>query len=134
MFGLAELHQLRGRVGRGNKKSYCILMTGYRLSKESRERIELMCTTQDGFELAEADLRMRGPGDLEGTVQSGLAIDLHIANLSKDSRILEDARQTALEVLEQDPLLEKPGNRLLQQQLQALRRDGKLAADYSRIS
>ena len=109
-------------------------MTGYRLSKESRERIELMCTTQDGFELAEADLRMRGPGDLEGTVQSGLAIDLHIANLSKDSRILEDARQTALEVLEQDPLLEKPGNRLLQQQLQALRRDGKLAADYSRIS
>ena len=133
-FGLSQLHQLRGRVGRGEKKSYCILMTGYKLSRESRERIELMCSTQDGFELAEADLRMRGPGDLEGTVQSGLAIDLHIANLSKDSRILEDARQTALEVLEQDPLLEKPGNRLLQQQLQALRRDGRQATDYSQIS
>ena len=133
-FGLSQLHQLRGRVGRGDKKSYCILMTGYKLSRESRERIELMCSTQDGFELAEADLRMRGPGDLEGTVQSGLAIDLHIANLSKDSMILEDARQTALAVLENDPLLEKPENSLLRQQLQTLRRDGRQATDYSQIS
>lgn len=133
-FGLSQLHQLRGRVGRGEKKSYCILMTGYKLSRESRERIELMCSTQDGFELAEADLRMRGPGDLEGTVQSGLAIDLHIANLSKDSMILEDARQTAIAVLENDPLLEKPENSLLRQQLQTLRRDGRQATDYSQIS
>ena len=104
------------------------------MSRESRERIELMCSTQDGFELAEADLRMRGPGDLEGTVQSGLAIDLHIANLSKDSMILEDARQTAIAVLENDPLLEKPENSLLRQQLQTLRRDGRQATDYSQIS
>ena len=133
-FGLSQLHQLRGRVGRGNKKSYCILMTGYRLSKESRERIELMCTTQDGFELAEADLRMRGPGDLEGTVQSGLAIDLHIANLAKDSKILEDARITAQAILDEDPLLERGENRLLSRQLQLLRREGKDATDYSQIS
>ena len=133
-FGLSQLHQLRGRVGRGDKKSYCILMTGYKLSKESRERIELMCSTQDGFELAEADLRMRGPGDLEGTVQSGLAIDLHIANLAKDSKMLEDARITAQAILDEDPLLEKSENRLLSRQLQVLRREGKDATDYSQIS
>ena len=92
-FGLSQLHQLRGRVGRGSEKSYCILMTGYKLSKESRQRVELMCQTNDGFELAEADLRMRGPGDIEGTSQSGLAMDLHIANLGRDSQILEDARR-----------------------------------------
>ena len=109
-------------------------MTGYKLSKESRERIELMCSTQDGFELAEADLRMRGPGDLEGTVQSGLAIDLHIANLAKDSKMLEDARITAQAILDEDPLLEKSENRLLSRQLQVLRREGKDATDYSQIS
>ncbi len=96
-FGLSQLHQLRGRVGRGSDESYCILMTGYKLSKESRKRIELLCTTQDGFELAEADLRMRGPGDIEGTQQSGLAIDLHLSDLSKDSQILEEARNWPLQ-------------------------------------
>ena len=133
-FGLSQLHQLRGRVGRGSEKSYCILMTGYKLSKESRQRIELMCQTSDGFELAEADLRMRGPGDLEGTSQSGLAMDLHISNLAKDSQILEDARQLALSVLESDPLLEHPANALLRSQLAALKKDGKAPTDYSQIS
>ncbi len=133
-FGLSQLHQLRGRVGRGSEKSYCILMTGYKLSKESRQRIELMCQTSDGFELAEADLRMRGPGDLEGTVQSGLAMDLHISNLAKDSQILEDARQLALAVLEADPLLEHPANALLRQQLAVLKKTGKAVTDYSQIS
>ena len=133
-FGLSQLHQLRGRVGRGENDSYCILMTGYRLSKESRERIELMCSTQDGFELAEADLRMRGPGDLEGTIQSGLAIDLHIANPAKDSRLLEDARRCAKAILDEDPLLERSENRVLLQQLKLLRHEGKEATDYSQIS
>ena len=133
-FGLSQLHQLRGRVGRGSEKSYCILMTGYKLSKESRQRIDLMCQTQDGFELAEADLRMRGPGDLEGTSQSGLAMDLHIANLGKDSQILEDSRRLAQQILDDDPLLEKPSNQLLKEQLKALRIQGKDVKDYSQIS
>ena len=133
-FGLSQLHQLRGRVGRGSEKSYCILMTGYKMSKESRQRIDLMCQTQDGFELAEADLRMRGPGDLEGTSQSGLAMDLHIANLGKDSQIMEDSRRLAQEILDADPMLEKAENRILREQLQALRKEGKEAKDYSQIS
>ena len=133
-FGLSQLHQLRGRVGRGSEKSYCILMTGYKLSKESRQRIELMCQTSDGFELAEADLRMRGPGDLEGTIQSGLSLDLHISNLAKDSQILEDSRQLALAVLESDPMLEQPANALLRTQLAALKKAGKAPTDYSQIS
>lgn len=133
-FGLSQLHQLRGRVGRGSEKSYCILMTGYKLSKESRQRIDLMCQTQDGFELAEADLRMRGPGDIEGTSQSGLAMDLHIANLGRDSQILEDARRLAQSILDNDPLLEKQENGLLRHQLQILRTEGKEAKDYSQIS
>lgn len=133
-FGLSQLHQLRGRVGRGSEKSYCILMTGYKLSKESRQRIELMCQTSDGFELAEADLRMRGPGDLEGTIQSGLSMDLHISNLAKDSQILEDSRQLALTVLELDPLLEQPANALLRTQLATLKKAGKAPTDYSQIS
>ena len=133
-FGLSQLHQLRGRVGRGSEKSYCILMTGYKLSKESRQRIELMCQTSDGFELAEADLRMRGPGDLEGTIQSGLSMDLHISNLAKDSQILEDSRQLALAVLESDPMLEQPANALLRTQLAALKKAGKAPTDYSQIS
>ena len=133
-FGLSQLHQLRGRVGRGSEKSYCILMTGYKLSKESRQRIDLMCQTQDGFELAEADLRMRGPGDIEGTSQSGLAMDLHLANLGRDSQILEDARRLAQSILDNDPLLEKQENGLLRHQLQILRTEGKEAKDYSQIS
>ena len=109
-------------------------MTGYKMSKESRQRIDLMCQTQDGFELAEADLRMRGPGDLEGTSQSGLAMDLHIANLGKDSQIMEDSRRLAQEILDADPMLEKAENRILREQLQALRKEAKEAKDYSQIS
>ncbi|MBQ1167955.1 MAG: ATP-dependent DNA helicase RecG, partial [Bacteroidales bacterium] len=130
-FGLAQLHQLRGRVGRGAEKSYCILMTGYKLSKESKDRIDLMCSTNDGFELAEADLKMRGPGDFEGTRQSGLAIDLHIANLTKDSPVLEDARRTAMDILSEDPTLEQPRNRLLKENLKDIRGQ---EIDYSKIS
>ncbi len=133
-FGLSQLHQLRGRVGRGAEKSYCILMTGYKLSKESRERIELLCSTTDGFELAEADLRMRGPGDLEGTQQSGLAVPLRISNLAKDSQLLSLARNRANEVLEIDPLLENPINSLLTLQLEVLKGGGEEVIDYSKIS
>ncbi|MDO4735852.1 MAG: ATP-dependent DNA helicase RecG, partial [Bacteroidia bacterium] len=134
MFGLSQLHQLRGRVGRGSEKSYCILATGYKLSKESRQRIELMCQTSDGFALAEADLRMRGPGDLEGTSQSGLAVDLHISNLAKDSYILEQARKIALAVLDKDPLMELPENAILKHNLATLKKQGKDPKDYSQIS
>lgn len=130
-FGLSQLHQLRGRVGRGSDNSYCILMTGHKLTKESKQRIDLMCSTQDGFELAEADMRMRGPGDIEGTQQSGLPVDLHISDLAKDSQILEDARNTAMALLEDDPLLEKPENYLLKTGLSRLRREVK---DFSQIS
>lgn len=130
-FGLSQLHQLRGRVGRGSDESYCILMTGYKLSKESRKRIELLCTTQDGFELAEADLRMRGPGDIEGTQQSGLAIDLHLSDLSKDSQILEEARRVATAILAEDPFLEDKDNKILGEVLESLRKEIK---DYSKIS
>lgn len=133
-FGLSQLHQLRGRVGRGAEKSYCILMTGYKLSKESRQRIELMCSTNDGFELAEADLKMRGPGDIEGTQQSGLAVDLHIANLAKDSQLLILARDTAESVLEADPLLQAPANQLLTAQLKTMRGAPQEEIDYSKIS
>lgn len=133
-FGLSQLHQLRGRVGRGAAKSYCILMSGYKLSKESRKRLELMCKTTDGFLLAEEDMKMRGPGDLEGTSQSGLAIDLHIASLYRDGRYLDMARRTALEILDKDPLLEKPENKLLATQLRILRKQGKDIKDYSAIS
>ena len=130
-FGLSQLHQLRGRVGRGAEKSYCILMTGYKLSSESKQRIDMMCRTNDGFELAEADLRMRGPGDFEGTRQSGLAIDLHIADLAKDSPLLADARALGEEILAADPMLESPANALLARHLSDLRFAIK---DYSKIS
>lgn len=130
-FGLSQLHQLRGRVGRGSDSSYCILMTGHKLTKESKQRIDLMCSTQDGFELAEADMRMRGPGDLEGTQQSGLPIELKLADLAKDSQILEEARRCALSILEQDPLIEKPENIVLRDQLLRLRGPKE---DFSRIS
>lgn len=133
-FGLSQLHQLRGRVGRGAAKSYCILMSGYKLSKESRKRLELMCKTTDGFVLAEEDMKMRGPGDLEGTSQSGLAIDLHIASLYRDGRYLEEARRTALDILDDDPLLQKADNKLLAAQLAILRKQGKDVKDYSAIS
>lgn len=130
-FGLSQLHQLRGRVGRGSEKSYCILMTGFKLSKESKQRIELMCSTNDGFELAEADLRMRGPGDIEGTQQSGVAIDLKIANLAADGQIMEKSRMAAQNILDKDPLLEAADNRILILQLTKLRGE---TMDYSQIS
>ncbi len=133
-FGLSQLHQLRGRVGRGASKSYCILMSGYKLSKESRKRLELMCQTTDGFVLAEEDMKMRGPGDLEGTSQSGLAIDLHISSLYRDGKYLEEARQTALQILEDDPLLQKPQSQLLTERIKILRKAGKEIKDYSSIS
>lgn len=130
-FGLSQLHQLRGRVGRGAAESYCILMTGKALSKEARERLKLMCETNNGFEIAEADMRLRGPGDLEGTAQSGLIFDLHIANLAKDGQILEWARMEARKVLDEDPLLESEKHKLLVKQLKIL---GNRHADYSKIS
>lgn len=133
-FGLSQLHQLRGRVGRGAEKSYCILMTGYKLSEDSRKRIELMCSTNDGFQLAEADLRMRGPGDMDGTRQSGLAFDLRIADLGKDSPILAQARAAASDVLAADPLLESPSSALLRSGLDRLRQEGGEVIDYSTIS
>ena len=130
-FGLSQLHQLRGRVGRGSEKSYCILMTGNKLSKESRHRIELMCTTENGFELAEEDLKMRGPGDLEGTQQSGLPINLSIASLARDGEILSDARTYASHILDRDPSLSLPENAPLAAEL---RKDKYLTKDYSKIS
>ena len=133
-FGLSQLHQLRGRVGRGAEKSYCLLMTGYKLSEDSRKRIELMCSTNDGFELAEADLRMRGPGDMEGTQQSGLAFDLRIADLGKDSPILNQARAAASDILADDPLLGKPSSALLRSGLDRLRQTSGEIIDYSTIS
>ena len=121
-FGLAQLHQLRGRVGRGADQSYCILMTGCKLSETTRKRMQIMVETCNGFEIAEEDLKLRGPGDLEGTQQSGIAFDLKIANITKDSLILEQARAVAAKVLENDPLEKDPNNQLLWRQLKLLRR------------
>ncbi len=130
-FGLSQLHQLRGRVGRGSEKSYCILMTGSRLSKESRRRIELMCATENGFELAEEDMKMRGPGDLEGTQQSGLPVTLNIASLARDGMILSDARASAQAILDSDPALSQPRNRILAEEVS---RDKYRVRNYSQIS
>ena len=130
-FGLSQLHQLRGRVGRGSEKSYCVLMTGHKMSKESKHRIELMCATENGFELAEEDMKMRGPGDLEGTQQSGLPISLNIASLAKDGLILNAARDCAETVLREDPTLHADQNQLLRNEL---RKDKYQVKDYSKIS
>ncbi|MCR4570421.1 MAG: ATP-dependent DNA helicase RecG [Bacteroidales bacterium] len=130
-FGLSQLHQLRGRVGRGAEKSFCILMKGTKVSKESQKRLDLLCATENGFELAEEDMKMRGPGDLEGTQQSGLPVELNIASLAKDGLILSDARGYAQHILDQDPTLEKPGNALLAAEL---RKDKYVSKDYSQIS
>ncbi len=130
-FGLSQLHQLRGRVGRGADQSYCILMSGFKLSKEAKIRIETMTRTNDGFEIAEVDMKLRGPGDLEGTQQSGVPFNLSIANLLTDTKILEHARRVAQDVLENDPLLELPENQLLVQQLALKKREIR---DWSRIS
>jgi ATP-dependent DNA helicase RecG len=117
-FGLSQLHQLRGRVGRGAEQSYCILMTGLKLSAESRQRMQIMCETNDGFRIAEEDLKMRGPGDIEGTQQSGVA-DLKLANISKDSKILSLAREAATVLVNEDPYLDLHKNQLLKEALQA---------------
>jgi ATP-dependent DNA helicase RecG len=119
-FGLSQLHQLRGRVGRGAEQSYCILMTSHKLSNEARQRIKTITGTNDGFEIAEADLRLRGPGDLEGTMQSGFPFELKISHLGRDNQILEYARQQAMIILDTDPVLAEPGNNILSQQLQKL--------------
>ncbi|MBS2211861.1 ATP-dependent DNA helicase RecG [Carboxylicivirga mesophila] len=119
-FGLSQLHQLRGRVGRGAEQSFCILMTSYKLSDETRKRMDIMTRSTDGFEIAEADLKLRGPGDLEGTQQSGLPFTLKIANLGRDGQILQFARQVAEAILNNDPLLEKQENYILNKQLKKL--------------
>jgi ATP-dependent DNA helicase RecG len=106
-FGLTQMHQLRGRVGRGEYQSYCILMSGFKLSREGKMRIETMCRTSNGFEIAETDLRLRGPGDLLGTRQSGLA-DLKLTNLSEDQPLLEKVKSWVQQFLEQDPDLNSP--------------------------
>ena len=121
-FGLSQLHQLRGRVGRGADQSYCILVTSYKLSEETRRRLEIMVQTNDGFEIAEADLKLRGPGDLEGTQQSGVAFDLKIADIARDGQLLQHVREVALKIVEQDPTGVLPENELLWRQLQALRK------------
>ena len=121
-FGLSQLHQLRGRVGRGASQSYCILVTKPQLSGETKKRIEIMCDTNDGFRIAEADLKLRGPGDLEGTQQSGMAFDLKIADIARDGQIVQMAREEAQRVVDGDPACDKAENALLWQRLAALRK------------
>ena len=120
-FGLSQLHQLRGRVGRGAEQSYCILLTGFKLATDTRKRMEILTRTNDGFEISEADLQLRGPGDMEGTQQSGMPFELKIADLVRDSRMLEIARNTAMEILDDDPRLEQENNRILAHQLKKLK-------------
>ena len=121
-FGLSQLHQLRGRVGRGCDQSYCILVTGYKLSDETRKRIDIMCDTNDGFRIAEADLKLRGPGDLEGTQQSGMAFDLKIANIARDGQLVQLARTEAQAIIDADPQCEHPQNSLLWNRLRELKK------------
>ena len=131
-FGLSQLHQLRGRVGRGGDQSYCILLTNNEMSSDTRKRMEIMVETNDGFRIAEADLQLRGPGDLEGTMQSGTPFDLHIANLATDGQLVALARQAAKEILDKDPLLEDEMNRIYKNQLDILR--VKQSYNWSEIS
>jgi ATP-dependent DNA helicase RecG len=130
-FGLSQLHQLRGRVGRGADQSYCILMSSDKLSKEAAARIEVMVSTNDGFEIAETDLKLRGPGDIEGTMQSGIPFDLKIANLGKDGQIIEFVRGIAEEIIAEDPLLEASKNQLLSDEL---KKNFSRKESWSRIS
>jgi ATP-dependent DNA helicase RecG len=129
-FGLSQLHQLRGRVGRGAEQSYCLLMTSFKLSSDSKKRIETMVRTNNGFEIAETDLQLRGPGDLMGTQQSGV-LDLLIADLGKDTKLLQAARETAIEILEKDPDLEHSDNQVIREQVARMR---KSVVNWSRIS
>ena len=121
-FGLSQLHQLRGRVGRGCDQSYCILVTNYKLSEETRKRIDIMCDTNDGFRIAEADLKLRGPGDLEGTQQSGMAFDLKIANIARDGQLVQLARTEAQAIIDADPQCELSQNSLLWNRLRELKK------------
>ncbi|MBQ5645333.1 MAG: ATP-dependent DNA helicase RecG [Bacteroidaceae bacterium] len=121
-FGLSQLHQLRGRVGRGASQSYCILVTDYKLSEDTRKRMEIMTTSNDGFEIAEADLKLRGPGDMEGTQQSGIAFDLKIANLARDEQLLKFVREVARGVIEADPQCNSPLYRVVWERLRSIKR------------
>ena len=130
-FGLSQLHQLRGRVGRGADQSYCILVTGYKLSEDTRKRIDIMAQTNDGFEIAEADLKLRGPGDLEGTQQSGVAFDLRIANITRDAQLLQHVREIARQVVEADPDGTAPHHAMMWARLRQMR---KTSVNWSDIS
>ena len=130
-FGLSQLHQLRGRVGRGADQSFCILVTPYKLSDDTRKRIDIMCQTNDGFRIAEADLKLRGPGDLEGTQQSGMAFDLKIADIARDGQLVQMAREEAQKVIEDDPLCQSEKYQLLWNRLRELR---KTNVDWAAIS
>jgi ATP-dependent DNA helicase RecG len=130
-FGLSQLHQLRGRVGRGAEQSHCILMTKYEISADTRKRLSIMTETNDGFKVAEADLQLRGPGDLDGTMQSGLPFALHIANLVRDGGVLQTAREDVQEILANDPHLQLPEHQFLTAQLKIRATD---AVNWSMIS
>ena len=121
-FGLSQLHQLRGRVGRGADQSFCILVTPYKLSEDTRKRIDIMCDTNDGFRIAEADLKLRGPGDLEGTQQSGMAFDLKIADIARDGQLVQMARETAQPIIEEDPTCTSDKYAILWRRLKELRK------------
>ena len=121
-FGLSQLHQLRGRVGRGADQSFCILVTPFKLSEETRKRIDIMCDTNDGFRIAEADLKLRGPGDLEGTQQSGMAFDLKIADIARDGQLVQMARDEAQKIIDDDPECTSPRYQLLWNRLRQLRK------------
>lgn len=130
-FGLSQLHQLRGRVGRGADQSYCILVSGYEISAETRKRLDIMCETNDGFRIAEADLKLRGPGDLEGTQQSGMAFDLKIADIARDGQLVQLARDEAQKVIDSDPECNSPEHSLLWNRLRELRKSN---IDWASIS
>ena len=130
-FGLSQLHQLRGRVGRGGSQSFCILVTGTKLAEDTRKRIDIMCETNDGFRIAEADLKLRGPGDLEGTQQSGIAFDLKIADIARDGQLVQLAREEAQKIIDADPNCTRTEYQLLWNRLKELR---KTNINWSAIS
>ena len=130
-FGLSQLHQLRGRVGRGADQSYCVLLTPAEMSADTRKRMDIMCATNDGFRIAEADLELRGPGDLDGTMQSGLALDFKIANLATDGQVLQLAREAANGVLDEDPELSSAYTQIYRDNLARLK---PVVVEYREIS
>jgi ATP-dependent DNA helicase RecG len=130
-FGLSQLHQLRGRVGRGSEQSFCILLTKYELAKNTRDRMATMVRTNDGFEIAEADMRLRGPGDIDGTMQSGLPFELKLASLTTDSAMLEEANKIVKEILENDATLSKSENQILKNHLKKFKTN---TVDWGKIS